>query len=257
MGSFYRIGKAKIAITSTSDTCDRIKEYIKKGCKGYVCISNMRTVVLANTDKAYTDVMDNSLFNTPDGTPLLWCARFWGIREAQRACGPHVFRALLKDKDPSLRHFFLGDTNETLAKLKKKCCDEYGANIVGSYSPPFCPIEEYDLKGIADMINESGATIVWTSLRAPKQDFLDSMLLPYLGDGVLLVGVGAAFRFELGEYRQPDGLLQKIGLAGLGAYRGTGIWKEVKWYVKHSFYLLGYLLAIIYKRLSRKKCYEW
>lgn len=43
------------------------------------------------------------------------------------------------------------------------------------------------------MINGSGANLVWTALRAPKQDYFNSMLVPYLNDGIICVGVGAAF----------------------------------------------------------------
>ena len=253
----YRIGKTFIAMTTPQDSAERIKQVIREGKKGYVCISNMRTVTIANSDGKYRKVMDESLFNAPDGTPLVWCARAWGLKDVERTCGPHLFRAMLKDNDFGLRHFFLGDTDETLAALTEKCRNEYGAEVAGSYSPPFAPLEEYDLRGIAEMINDSGANMVWTSLRAPKQDYLDNMLLPYLNDGVVLVGVGAAFRSELGLLRQPEGLLQKVGLAGIIFKRPESNWgKEIKWYFKHSFILLKYLTSILWNRIRGKKHYE-
>ena len=163
---------------------------------------------------------------------------------------------MLEDKDPELKHFFLGDTDETLAKLKAKCEKDYGTQVMGMYSPPFAPLEEYDLEGLAKMINESGANIVWTSLRAPKQDYLAAILAPYLNDGIVMVGVGAAFRFILGEYKAPEGFLQKIGLAGLGAIRNTTVWTEIKWYIKHSIYLSYFLCSIICKRIIGRKYWE-
>lgn len=93
--------------------------------------------------------------------------------------------------------------------MTKKATEEYGAQVVGCYSPPFAPLEEYNMQDIAKKINESGANIVWTSLRAPKQDFLNAKLLPLLNDGIVLIGVGAAFRSVIGGLRQPDGILQK------------------------------------------------
>ena len=53
---------------------------------------------------------------------------------------------MLKLKDEGLKHFFLGDTEETLAALTKKATEEFGAEVVGSYSPPFAPLEEYDFE---------------------------------------------------------------------------------------------------------------
>lgn len=255
--NYFRVGKAPIFVTSQEDAANRVKDLIRIGKKGYICISTMRTVVVANKDPKYLEVMENSLFNTPDGTPLVWCGRAWGIKQAQRACGPHLFDDLLEDKDPTLKHFLLGDTEETEMKLKEKCENEYGTQIVGMYSPPFAPLEEYDILGIAKMINESGANIVWTSLRAPKQDYLNAMLAPYVNEGVVLIGVGAAFRYKIGELKSPDGFLQKIGLAGLLFIRkGARPINYIKGYIGYSFNLLKYITVILYKRLIGKKYYE-
>lgn len=254
---YYRVGRAPILVTNQKDAANRVKELIRKGKKGYICISTMRTVVIANNEPKYLEVMENSLFNTPDGTPLVWCGHTWGIKQAERACGPHLFDDLLEDKDQSLKHFLLGDTEETEIKLKEKCEKEYGTQIKGMYSPPFAPLEEYDIPSIAKMINDSGANIVWTSLRAPKQDYLNALLAPYVNDGVILIGVGAAFRYKIGELKSPDGVLQKMGLAGfLFKRKDSKAINEIKWYLKHLFYLLKYLVCISFKRLIGKPYYK-
>lgn len=254
---FFRVGRVRISVTDEEKAIQTIKEAVHRKQKGYVCVSTLRTVVIANKDDKYQEVMENSLMNTPDGTPLVWCGHWWGLKNVQRACGPHIFPRMLKDKDPELKHFFLGDTDETLTALTKKATEEFGANVVGSYSPPFKPLEEYDIEGLATMINDSGATIVWTALRAPKQDILNSMVTPYLNEGIVLVGVGAAFRSVLGLLKQPDGVLQKIGLAGLKFKRPESSWrKEVIWYLKHAFFLMRYFITINWRRLTGKKYYE-
>lgn len=254
---FFRIRRVRISVTDEERAIDTIKEVVHNKKKGYVCISTLRTVVIANKDDKYQEVMENSLMNTPDGTPLVWCGHWWGLKCVQRACGPHIFPRLLNDTDPVLKHFFLGDTEDTLSKLKIKATTEFGANVVGTFSPPFKPLEEYDIEGIAKMINDSGATIVWTALRAPKQDILDSMITPYLNDGIIMVGVGAAFRSLLGMLKQPDGFLQKLGLAGLAFKRPElSWWHQVKWYFKHTIFLAGYFFLIMWKRITGRKYYN-
>lgn len=254
---FFRIGRARISVTDEDKVIESIKSFIHEGKKGYVCISTLRTVPIANKDDQYFQVMEHSLMNTPDGTPLVWCGHWWGLKQVQRACGPHIFPRMLKDKDSALKHFFLGDTDETLAALTKKATEEYGAKVVGSYSPPFKPLEEYDMEGLAKMINDSGATFVWTALRAPRQDILNSMIVPYLNDGIVMVGVGAAFRSVLGVLKQPDGFLQKIGLAGFLFKRPeSSWWDEFKWYVQHTLYLIKYFFIIKWRRLVGRKYYE-
>jgi len=250
---YYYIGRVPIAITSIDKTIALIHDTIVSGGKGYVCVSNMRTTTLANKDDEYCRVMENSLLNVPDGTPLVWCGKWWGIKDVEQVCGPHLFSSMLKDKEHGFRHYFLGDTEDTLTDLKTKTEKIDGAIVAGSYSPPFKPLEEYDLKSLAKAINDSGANVVWTSLRAPKQDYLGQMLMPLLNNGIVVVGVGAAFRAYLGEYKTPDGVLQKMGLGGLGMMRNTTVWKELKWYTKHTYALIKYFFGITGLRMKGKK----
>lgn len=248
MPESFRVGKAPVHVTSVQDACDRILAAIAAGEKGYVCISNMRTVVAANRDPAYLEVMEHSLLNTPDGTPLVWCGKAWGLKNVQRVVGLDVFTAMLK---MPVSQFFLGDTEETLAALTSRVSSE-GTIVAGSFSPPFAALEDFDLQGIADRINASGAHLVWTALRAPKQDFLAARLLPYLNEGIVLVGVGAAFRLYLGEYELDRGILQKMGLGGLKMLRNTTFFRELKWYAVHGAYLIRFLMEIVWKRLTDK-----
>lgn len=254
---FFRVDKVRVSITDEDRAIETIKEAIHNKQTGYVCISTVRTVAYANKNSDYREVMEQSIMNTPDGTPLVWCGHWWGLKEVKRACGPHIFPRMLKDNDSQLKHFFLGDTEETLGALKKKASEEYGAIVVGTYSPPFKPLEEYDIKGIARMINESGATIVWTALTAPKQDILNHMITPYLNEGIIMVGVGAAFRSVLGVIKQPDGVLQKMGLAGILFKRPERKWSDILgWYAKHVCYLLRYYLIIKKSRITAKNYWE-
>lgn len=254
---FFRIGKVRVSVTDEDQTINTIKDIVKNNWKGYICISTLRTVAFAEKNKRYREVMEKSLMNTTDGTPLVWCAHWWGLKNVKRACGPHIFPRMLNDKDPQLKHFFLGDTEETLSALTIKARTEFGATVVDTYSPPFKPLEEYDIKGIAKKINDSGANIVWTALRAPKQDILNAMISPYLNDGIVLIGVGAAFRSVLGIINQPDGFLQKIGLAGILFKRPERKWSNlIGWYVKHASYLVKFFFIIKWKKLRGKKYWE-
>lgn len=206
----YRIGKVYITATNPQDAESRIVQAARDGVTDYICVSNMRTVVLANEDKEYCKLMNEAFMCLPDGMPLTWMARLWGRRDVNRTDGPDLMVSMLNKPEYGLKHFLLGDTEETLAAMMEKYPD---AGIVDTYSPPFKPLEEYDLQALADRINESGANIVWVSLRAPKQDILAQRLKPLLKNK-LCIGVGAAFRFALGNYKHPNKVVQKMGLTG-------------------------------------------
>ena len=191
--------------------------------------------------------------NLPDAEPMLWAAKLWGLKEVRRTMGPMLFNDMLEDYNNGIRHFFLGDTDETLSKLQ----DKYKfANIVGTYSPPFCELYEYDYEGMAKKINDSGANLVWISMRAPKQDFFATRILPYL-DKKICIGVGAAFRFNLGEYKMAPPIIKKLGLMGLFWGKKSQSWPAFIWdYLSMNMPYLYYLAQIPIRKLLGKKYYE-
>ena len=249
----FRVGGTYISVTNPEDTKSRITQAVNEGLNGYICVSNPRTVTYATKHEDYRVVMENSLMNLPDAEPMPWAAKLWGLKEVQRTMGPMLFDDMLMDSGNGVKHFLLGDTDETLGKLKDKYRE---AKIVGVYSPPFCSIDEYDFPSIAQRINDSGADLVWISLRAPKQDFFAVRLQPYL-DKKICIGVGAAFRFNLGEYKMAPPIIKKLGLMGLYWGKKSQSWpKFIYGYLKDNVPYLFYLAAIPFKRLVGKKYYE-
>lgn len=250
----YCIGKVYISRTTPEKAITSIKEAVNDGRNEYICVSNVRTVAYANkkANKDYCDLMNNAFMCTPDGMPLVWMARLWGLKDVQRTVGPDLFTAMLADKNSGIKHFLLGDTEETLEQMKKRYAKD-NANIVGSYSPPFCELDEFDYSGIAKMINDSGANIVWLSLRAPKQDFFAVRLLPYL-DKKICIGVGAAFRFSLGQIKHPPKIFKKLGLTGI-FWRKMNL-SKIGWYFHHFALLCKWGCDILGSRIIGKKYYE-
>ena len=239
----FRIGKTYISCTNMTDAKSRLVQMVREGVSGYICVSNPRTVTYATKHADYREVMAGSLMNLPDAEPIQWAAKLWSLKEVERTMGPVFFQELVTEK-------------ETLEKIKGKFIEESGANIVGTFSPPFCELDGYDYEGIAAMINGSGADIVWVSMRAPKQDFFATRLLPYL-DKKICVGVGAAFRFCLGEYKMAPPLIKKLGLMGLYWGRKSQSWPAFIWgYLKDNVPYLFYLAAIPFRRLAGRKYYE-
>lgn len=241
----YRIGKVFLSATTPNDAEEFIVSATKTGVTNYICVSNMRTVVYANEHEDYCKLMNEALMCTPDGTPLVWMARLWGRKDVMRTMGPELFVSILEKPELNLRHFLLGDTEETLASMRNKYPN---AGIVGTYSPPFKPLEEYDLQGIANEINQSEANLVWISLRAPKQDYLAQQLKPLL-TGKICIGVGAGFRYALGEYKQPSIMVQKMGLTGF-FWRRIGL-QGILTYIKWAMLCIWWGIDILVSRFLK------
>jgi len=249
----FKIGNANISNTNPDDVVKRLESFLKTKKTTYICVSNMRMVRYANkkVNNSYLKIMNNSYMNLPDGTPLVWCGRLWGSKKIQRTSGPDFFQKMLKKSDDGLKHFLLGDTNETLDEIIKSYKTNFNSNIVGSFSPPFIDVDEYDYKGIADIINESKADIVWVSMRAPKQDIFSSKISPLL-DSKICISVGRAFRIAIGEVKDAPNVFQRLGLAGIFTRR-VSLLETLKFYFITFFYLVFYMGQILVRRTFRKK----
>lgn len=249
----FRIGNTYVSVTTPDDAKVRIAGAVKNGVNTYICVSNPRTVIYATRHQNYREVMAHSFMNIPDAEPIPWAAKLWGLTEVKRTMGPMLFNDMLMDRKSGIKHFLLGDTEETLAKLKDKYNE---ANIVGMFSPPFCGLDEYDYPAIAKIINDSGADIVWISLRAPKQDFFAKRISPLL-EKKICIGVGAAFRFSLGEYKMAPPVIKKLGLMGLYWGKKNQKWIPFLWgYVNDTVPYIWYLMKIPFRRMIGKKYYE-
>lgn len=246
----YRIGAVYITATTPQDTDRRILELVEQRVPSYVCVSNMRTVTIANRDRGYREVMHQAAMSLPDGMPLVWMARLWGLNEVKRTTGPDLFVRMVSNRECDLKHFLLGDTEDTLRAVKAKFDVAEDPHIVGMISPPFCALDAYDYPAIAAQINASGADIVWLSLRAPKQDWMAARLMPYL-DRALCIGVGAAFRFSLGAVKHPPQWVQKMGLTGL-FWRKIDVYLLVS-YIKSTWQMCRWSTDIVVSRLRGEK----
>lgn len=248
----FRIHKTFISRTNPDDAIAQITEAALNGKGGYICVSNLRMVRYAAEDGTYRQLMEESFMNWPDGMPLSWCGRLWGLKDVGCTRGPDIFRTMMERGDKGLKHFLYGDTQEVLDQIVER----YGksADIAGTFSPPFIPLEEYDLDAMAQMIQESGANVVWTAMTAPKQDFFDRLMAKKL-PSVLFIGVGRAFRISVGIVKDAPGWAQKSGLGGVFISKKkplARLWSPIR----RSIILTGYFIRIIYGRIIGKKYYE-
>ena len=248
----FRIGSTHISITSPAVAVETIEDAALHGKGGYVCFSNMRTVQYAGKHEDYCELMESSLMNCADGRPLVWCGKLWGIKEEKSTQGPVVFKRIMDGGNKDLRHFLLGDTEEVLELLGKKY--EGKAIIVGTYSPPFAPIESYDFDGIVAKIKGSGANVVWTALTAPKQDYLSQKLSSLLPQ-IPFVAVGRAFRIAIGMVKEAPNWATKMG--GAWVFNRRRPLPITVWSItRRSFVLCAYMIRILFRRLRGFKYYE-
>ena len=183
---------------------------VRPGVGAHLC--NAWTLACARSDPDYAEVLARGDLPFPDGTPLVWFARLAGSGTRRRVYGPDLVLDVVDAGRPdTVRHYLLGGAPDTLAAFRA-ALEARGPDvrIVGSESPPFRPLDDDDVAGMARRIVESGATVVWIGLGTPQQDVLVDRLRPLVPS--VLVPVGAAFDFIAGVKRQAPPWVQRAGL---------------------------------------------
>lgn len=203
------------AVSRTEEAVLHVMRHIKELSGEYICFSNVHTSVMAREDASYRDVLNGAAFVFPDGTPIATLEQKKGYVGAERVAGPDFMEHMFRDtQDGRLSHFFYGASQETLDALKDNLLKKYpGIDIRGMYSPPFRALSEEEDRADVNLINGSGADIIWIGLGAPKQE---KWMNAHKGEisGVMM-GVGAGFDFHAGTIKRAPKWIQKIGLEWL------------------------------------------
>ncbi len=169
-------------------------------------------LVFSKRNLDFKRILESFYLNLPDGMPGVWIGRLKGAKKMGRCYGPDFFMKTMKaSSDSDITHYLCGGKDGVADKLKKVCEDDFGAAIVGTMSPPFLSIEDYDYQEIASKINASNANMVWIGLSTPKQEQFAYHLSKYT-DVNFICCVGAAFDFHIGNVKQAPFWIQKIGM---------------------------------------------
>ena len=178
-------------------------------------LCNAWTLACGLDDPAHAARVDAGDLNLPDGMPLVWLARKFGIDMPDRVYGPDLMREVLdRGRASGVRHVLYGTTPETLGRLTERLqADLPGLQIVGTEAPPFRRATDDELDELAARLDDLDAGILWVGLGTPQQDALVYRMRTRTS--VVLVPVGAAFDFFAGQKAQAPQWMQRSGLEWL------------------------------------------
>ena len=174
----------------------------------YICVADGVILNTANRFPEYLQVVNGGMFAICDSSYVPLYIKWIHGKEYGQYCGSEIFLDIVSNR--KYRMIFLGTQQHILDGLKANL-QRYNPDVSGMkfVELPFRKVSQFDYPGIARMIEEDGADIVWVALGAPKQEFFMSMLKPHLNHGVM-IAVGAAFKFFSGlqEKRAPEWMIK-------------------------------------------------
>ena len=174
---------------------------------------NLDHLVKLRSDPGFVRAYAQADLVSADGAPVVWLAR----REdasVERAAGADMVEPLCEGAARAgLGVYVVGPGPAAQARALEVLKDRHpGLNIAGAETPMVpADLAAFDIAGLADRINASGARLCFLCLGAPKQELLAAALKP-LCPSVGFLGVGAALDFISAQVVRAPGWMQRSGL---------------------------------------------
>lgn len=191
-------------------------QWISAGRPGYACVCAVHSIMEAQKEPRYLEILNRAAFNLPDGMPLTWVGRLQGHLRMDRVCGPDFMLEMCRlSVERGYRHFLYGGRSGVAEQLRLVLERRFrGINVVGTYTPPFRPLNSEEEAELVNQVRESRPDILWVGIGAPKQErfmaqYLQQLRVP------LMVGVGAAFDYHTGRIRDSPNWIKRAGLQWL------------------------------------------
>ena len=174
----------------------------------HVCTVNPEFIMIAQNDPIFFAILQRAAICLPDGVGLLWAGRHLGAPLPQRVTGsdglPYIARHAA---ERGWKLFFLGAAPGVAEKAAVILRERYpGLQVAGTHGGS--PAEDEE-DHIVDLVNRSGADILFVAYGAPAQDKWIARNLPRLQVSMAM-GVGGSLDFIAGVIpRAPDWMRQR------------------------------------------------
>jgi N-acetylglucosaminyldiphosphoundecaprenol N-acetyl-beta-D-mannosaminyltransferase len=190
-----------------------VENSIRSQSRGYVCVTGVHGVMEANRDLEFRRILDSALLVLPDGMPTVWVGRYQKHREMKRVFGPDFMSEVCSRSAKNGYSHFLYGGKPGVAEDLQRCLENKhpGINIVGTFTPPFRPLNAQEQNSLAETIAVLRPDIVWVGLSTPKQERFMAEMVGRL-DCKLMIGVGAAFDIHTNRINDAPAWMKNTGL---------------------------------------------
>ena len=184
--------------------------------KGIVCVTGVHGLTEAQDNPAFRRLLNEAFLVTPDGMPLVWIGRERGAKEMGRVYGPDLMLEICRlSVDKGYTHYLYGGDVGVAPGLKTALEGRFpGLKVVGTYTPPFRPLDEDEERDLTAHVSEVKPDFLWVGISTPKQELFMQQYLHRL-DATVMLGVGAAFDIHTGRTAEAPRWMMAAGLQWL------------------------------------------
>ena len=210
----------------------RIDTLLEQNGSGYICVSDGVILNTVHRSAEYRRVVQDAMFCVCDSSYVPLYIKWIYKKQRPQLSGTELTRRIVESR--RYRMAFIGGSSEVLNALKPRLT-EMNPDVENMLfmELPFCHVNEFNYKGIAEQLNEYQPDVIFVSLGAPKQEIFMNYLKPHLKRGVI-IAVGAAFKFHAGiEERRAPAWLVRNHMEW--AYR---IWQDPKKQIPRCFWIV-------------------
>lgn len=209
---------------------------------------NQYSYVMAEKDQDFKDALSHSDVLLPDGIGIVAAVKFLNKQSIKKIAGADVHMYFLKKLDAEKGScFYLGSSEETLTRIKKKINLEYPNIRVDTYSPPFkATFSKEDTDKMVEVVNGFKPDVLFVGMTAPKQEVWTHVNKERLEVGTICA-IGAVFDFYAGTVTRPSKFWRDLGLEWF-----IRLLKEPKrMYKRYVIYGPAFILMLIRSKLNQ------
>ena len=191
-----------------------IDRWIREGGSArHVCTVNPEFIMIAQKDPIFFAILQRAAICVPDGVGLLWASRHLGAPLPERVTGsdgvPYIARHAA---ERGWKLFFLGAGPGVADKAAAILQERYpGLIVAGTFGGSPAGGDE---DRIVQLVNSSGADILFVAYGAPAQDKWIARNLPRI-QASMAMGVGGSLDFIAGVIPRAPHWMQQRGLEWL------------------------------------------
>jgi N-acetylglucosaminyldiphosphoundecaprenol N-acetyl-beta-D-mannosaminyltransferase len=223
------------------ETLATIEHWLTQPHLHQIATANPEFVMRAQADDAFRAVLEQADLCLPDGVGLVWASRWLGRPFPERVAGSELVyhvAELCAAQGASL--FLLGAAEGVAAEAGRILQTRTPALRVAGTFAGSPALAEND--ALVQMINESGAAVLYVAYGAPAQDMWIARNRHALPHVRVAIGVGGALDFISGRAVRAPRWVQRLGLEWLHR-----LWRE-PWRWRRMLALPRFVWAVVWGR---------